>query len=197
MAFLYIFLLGCNRTSCCHAWSGGIGLWCALCEVSVEGFPGPQLQKKKVPRIYSRTENLCHSARPVPYHHTEELNGRGTEGGRHPTISELDQVSSSWLNPPLVSTPLNSPSAIANFSYGCGCVRGYSSGTQSKIRFLSFLPLGAVGLCNCGWRVVSVWNHPELVAPILILRASLISSSFSCTFHVRRSKKSLICTPDH
>ena len=127
MGVLFIFLLGCNRTLCCHAWSGGFGLWCALCEVSVEGFPGPQLHpknlakknstQKKGPRIYSRTENLCHSARLVPYHHTEELKGRGTEG-RHPTISELDQVSISWLYPSLVSAPLNSPSAIANIFGG-------------------------------------------------------------------------------
>lgn len=40
--YIYFFLLlGCQRGSCCHAWSGGFGLWCALCEVSAEGFTGP------------------------------------------------------------------------------------------------------------------------------------------------------------
>ena len=57
---LYIFLLGCSRTLCCHTWSGGFGLWCALCEVSVEGFPGPQLhpKKKTLETTETKTTNL-------------------------------------------------------------------------------------------------------------------------------------------
>ena len=68
------------------------GVHCVRCQL--RDFRVLNSTQKKNTRIYSRTENLCHSARLVPYHHTEKLKGRGTEG-RHPTISELDQVCSS------------------------------------------------------------------------------------------------------